>query len=99
MLRLNEGNVMLKRSHRKQLMSWLKRVLRLGERLGDFVLTLNLHRTGRNYELRANVHDAAGDFDCRCKQSDWRAGLRELVRSISVRLHEQYLRRQVRVAA
>src|SRR5258708_39420006 len=86
MLRLIEGNVLLKPSHRKQLMSWLKRVLRLGERLGDFVLTITMHRTGRSYEVKAAVHDAAGDFDCRCRQQDWRSALRDLVRSLVVRL-------------
>ena len=70
MLRLIEGNVLLKPSHRKQLMSWLRRILRMGERLGDFVLTITLHRTGKSYEMKASVHDAAGDFDCRCRQSD-----------------------------
>jgi hypothetical protein len=95
MLRLIEGNVLLKPSHRKQLMSWLRRVLRLGERLGDFVLTITLHRTGKNYEMKARVHDAAGDFACRCRQSDWRSGLRQLVRTLSSRLHDQYVHRGV----
>lgn len=99
MLRLIEGNVLLKRSHRKQLMSWLKRVLRLGERLGNFVLTITLHRTGKSYELKARVHDTAGDFDCRCRQSDWRSGLRDLVRSINTRLHDQYVHRRLAAAA
>ena len=94
MLRLIEGNVLLKPSHRKQLMSWLKRVLRIGERLGDFVLKITLHRTGRFYEMKATVHDAAGDFDCRCRRHDWRTALRDLVRSVSVRLHGQYVQRR-----
>ena len=36
MIKLDLGNVLLKPSHRKQLMSWLRRSLRLGERLGDY---------------------------------------------------------------
>jgi hypothetical protein len=95
MLKLNHGNVLLKPTHRKQLMSWLKRVLRLGERLGDFVLTLTLHRTGRAVEVRASVHDAAGDFACRSRQQDWRSALRDLVRSLLARLHDQYIHRAV----
>jgi hypothetical protein len=95
MLRLNEGNVLLKPSHRKQMMSWLKRILRLGERLGDFVLTINLQRSGKSYHVRANVHDAAGDFDYRCKQQDWRSALREVVRNLMARVHEQYVHRGV----
>ena len=39
-------------------MTWLKRVQRLGERLGDFVLTITMRRSGRNYEVKAAVHDA-----------------------------------------
>jgi hypothetical protein len=93
MLRLNEGNVLLKPSHRKQVMSWLRRILRLGERLGDFVLTIKLQRTGKSYEVKASVHDAAGDFDYRCKQQDWRSALREVVRNLMARIHEQYVHR------
>ena len=93
MLRLNEGNVLLKPSHRKQLMSWLKRVLRLGERLGDFVLTISMQRTGKSYEVKASVHDKVGDFDCRFRQHDWRSALRNMVRSLVHRLHDQYVLR------
>jgi hypothetical protein len=94
MLKLNEGNVLLKPSHRKQLMSWLKRVLRLGERLGDFMLTITLQRTGKNYEVKAIVHDSAGDFACRNRQHDWRSALRDLVRDLVRRLHDQRDRRE-----
>ena len=93
MLRLIPGNVLLKPSHRRQLMSWLRRVIRMGERLGDFVLTITLHRTGRAYEVKARVHDSAGDFDVRCRQHDWRSALREVVRSLATRLHGQYIHR------
>ena len=92
MLRLNEGNVLLKPSNRKQLMSWLKRVLRLGERLGDFVLTITLQRTGRNFQVTADVHDNAGDFQCRTRQQDWHYALRDLVRDLARRLHVQCIR-------
>lgn len=93
MLRLIEGNVLLKPSHRKQLMSWLKRVLRLGERLGDFVLTITLQRTGKAYEVKASVHDTAGDFDCRFRRTDWRTALRDMVHTLVTRLHSQYVHR------
>ena len=91
MLKLIEGNVLLKPSHRKQLMSWLKRVLRLGERIGDFVLTITLQRTGHKYEVTANVHDNAGDFNVRCRQQDWRNALRTMVHDLVNRLHDQCL--------
>ena len=93
MLRLNEGNVLLKPSHRKQLMSWLKRVLRLGARLGDFVLTITLQRTGNKYEVKGIVHDTAGDFVCRNRQQDWRSALRDLVRDLVRKLHDQHVQR------
>ena len=95
MLKLNEGNVLLKPSHRKQLMSWLKRVLRLGERIGDFVLTISLQRTGRQYEVVANVHDKAGDFNVRSRQQDWRNALRSMVQGLAKRLHDQRLQQAV----
>ena len=95
MLKLIEGNVLLKPSHRKQLMSWLKRVLRLGERIGDFVLTITLQRTGRQYEVVANVHDKAGDFAVRSRQHDWRNALRSMVQGLAKRLHDQCLQQAV----
>ena len=95
MIKLDLGNVLLKPSHRRQLMSWLRRCQRLGQRLGDFVLSLSLRRSGRIYELRANVHDAAGDFTCRSRAQDWRGSLRDMVKTLTQRLHDQYLRRAV----
>lgn len=91
MIKLIEGNVLLKPSQRRQLMSWLKRASRLGQRIGDFVLTITLQRCGNMYEVRGSVHDAAGDFDCRSRRTDWRTALRELARSLSTRLHDQCL--------
>lgn len=92
MVKLIEGNVLLKPTHRRQLMTWLKRVQRLGDRLGDFVMTLTLHRVGKRYEVTARVHDAIGDFDCRSRQGDWRDALRELVRNVRRQLHAQSMR-------
>lgn len=97
MIKLDAGNVLLKPSHRKQLMTWLRRSLKLGERLGDFVLTITLRRSGRAYEARAAVRDRAGSFDCRARQSDWRDALRLLVQKLTAGIHGQKLQR-VRVA-
>jgi hypothetical protein len=93
MIKLNAGNVLLKPSHRRQLMTWLRRSLRLGERLGDFVLTITLRRSGRAYEARAAVSDKAGAFDLRSRQSDWRTAMRQLIQQIADRIHRQYVRR------
>ena len=95
MIKLEAGNVLLKPSHRKQLMAWLRRAMRLGSRLGEFVLVITMHRSGRQCEVRAKVHDAAGDFVCRSRQHDWRDAMRDLVRSLVNRLHEQCLRHGV----
>ncbi len=95
MIKLEAGNVLLKPSQRKQVMAWLKRSLRLGERLGNFMLTLVLHRTGKQVEVQAQVHDSAGDFTCRIRRTDWKNALRDVCRLISVRLHDQRLGRVV----
>jgi hypothetical protein len=93
MIKLDFGNVLLKPSHRRQLMTWLKRATRLGEQVGNFILKLTLHRVGRTYEVRANVHDSAGDFNCRSRHHDWRDALRDVVSSLTSRLHEHRLGR------
>jgi hypothetical protein len=95
MIKLDLGNVLLKPSHRRQLMSSLRRALRLGERLGNFVLTLNIKRTGRFYEAQAAVEDRAGAFACRSRKHDWKDAFRDLVKMLVLRLHDQRLGRVV----
>ena len=89
MIKLDLGNVLLKPSQRKQLMSWLRRTLRLGDRVGHFMLTISMKRTGRHIDVRANVHDRAGDFALRTRQQTWRTALREMVWMLSTRIHDQ----------
>jgi hypothetical protein len=91
MIQLDPGNVLLKPSHRRQLMAWLRRALRIGHRLGNFVLHLSMKRVGRSYEVVAKVRDSAGDFRCRIKGHDWQNAVRDLARTLSVRLHDQWL--------
>lgn len=93
MIKLEAGNVLLKPSHRKQLMAWLRRALRIGSRIGQFMLTITMRRSGRICEVRASVHDSAGDFVCRSRQHDWRDAMRELARVLVNRLHAQQLGR------
>jgi hypothetical protein len=88
-IRLDAGNVLLKPSHKRQLLTWLRRAMRLGAKLGGLVVTLTLQRIGRLYEVRANVHDSAGDFDCRRRDRDWRDAIRECVMMVTARLHAQ----------
>jgi hypothetical protein len=93
MIKLEPGNVLLKPSQRKQLMGWLRRSLRLGERLGNFLLTITFRRVGKMFDIRANVSDSYGSFSCHFRRHDWRTALREMIRTLSIRLHDQCLRR------
>ena len=93
MIELYVGNVLLKPSQRRQMMSRLRRCLKLGSRLGGFVLRITIWRTGRQYELRAAVRDRAGDFGCRVRRADWSEAVHDLIRALSQRLHEQCLQR------
>jgi hypothetical protein len=89
MVKLHSGNCRLNGSQRRQLNAWLKRAVRLGERVGDFLLKISVRRVGRGYELIASVHDSAGDFGCRSRGQTWRDVCREVARMISVRLRGQ----------
>ena len=91
MLQLDSGNVLLKPSQRRQLITRLKRALRMGERLGNFLLQVSMKRIGRAYEVVVNVRDAAGQFHMRMKRHDWRDAMRDLSRMICVRLQGQRL--------
>ena len=97
MVKLDAGNVLLKPSQRRQLMSWLKRAMHLGKRIGDFLLTIKLRRQGRLYDVRATVHDAVGDFKIGSRSSDCREAFRTICRKLAVKLHDQALVRRVAV--
>lgn len=91
MLQLDSGNVLLKPSHKRQLMSWLRRALRIGQKLGDLMISITMHRVGRHYEVRAKVRDKAGNFQCRSRRQEWRQALREIAMMLGTRLHDQRL--------
>ena len=93
MIELDAGNVLLKPSHRRQMMTRLRRCQKLGSRLGGFILRITMWRTGRQYELRATVHDRAGDFVCRARRTDWSQAVNDLIRAVAHRLHRQCLQR------
>jgi len=93
MLQLDSGNVLLKPSHKRQLMSWLRRALRLGQKLGDLMISITMHRVGRHYEVHAKVRDKAGKFQCRSRRQEWRHALHEIARTLGSRLHDQRLGR------
>jgi hypothetical protein len=71
--------------------AWLKRSMRLGKRMGEFDLTLSLNRIGRSYEVRALVHDSAGDFGYRCRKHECRDAIRITAIALTNRIHNQRL--------
>ncbi len=91
MVKFEQGNVLLKPSHRRQVMTWLKRSIRLGERKGDFALTLSMRRVGRQYDIRALVNGTAGNFNCHARRQDWRNAMRDVTWSLNSRLHGRSL--------
>ena len=93
MVTLDVGNVLLKPSHRRQLMARLKRIVRLGERLGAFVLKLGFRRSGRHVEVVAQVQDRIGKFACRTRKSTLQDALRDMISQVQASLHAHQLRR------
>ena len=91
MVKLNAGNVLLKPSQRRQLMTWLKRAQKIGGQVGDFFLTIDLFRIGRLTEVRAEVRDAAGNFTMKIRRPEWRDALQEIARMLTAQLHLQRL--------
>ena len=91
MVKLETENCLLTRSQRRQLLSWLKRAVHLGERVGDFILTITVRRVGRLYQMQAAVKDRAGKFVSRARGQTWRDVCREIVRTVAVKLHNQRL--------
>ncbi len=98
MLTLDSGNVLLKPSQRKQVLSWLRRALRLGQRMHQFAVSLTMHRAGRFYEVRILAHDSAGTLTCRARRHDWQDAIRDLARQLTHWLHDQQLALATRTA-
>jgi len=74
-------------------MTWLKRSLKLGEKIGDFVLSIRMLRSGHVIEVRADVHHRAGDFRLHARRHDWKDAFREMIRMLTTQLHAQRLQR------
>jgi len=91
MVKLRAGNCQLKPSQRRQLLAWLKRAIHLGERVGSFLLDISVRRIGRGFEMQANVHAGAGDFQCRVRGQTWRDVCRWIGRTVAIKLHAQRL--------
>ena len=91
MFTLDSGNVLLKPSHRKQVMTLLRRTLRLGERVGGLLLTISMKRVGKFYEVHATAQDPIGTLNCRARRHDWQDAMRDLVRRLTQWLHDQQI--------
>lgn len=93
MITLDAGNVLLKPIQKKQLMSRLKRSIRLGDRLGNFVMNLKLRRSGKHVEMTARGKDRFGEFGARARGSTWMDAIHAIVREIVRELHSHAIRR------
>ena len=93
MMELVSLNVPLRGVHRKQIMAWLRRSLKLGRQIGNFVLKMTIQRSGKSFEVRAQVSDGAGEFTCRSK-GDLMDACREVTHKLNLQLHKQRLQRK-----
>jgi hypothetical protein len=91
MFKLDSGNVLLKPSHRRQLMTWLKRAMRFVQRMGNLSISITMHRVGRLTEVRANVADNAGSTAFKSRQSDWRDAAQQLIKMLTGYLHDRMI--------
>lgn len=92
MIELESNNVLLKGSARKQLLGWLRRSLKLAERVGDYAVKITLERVGGVYQAKAHVEGANGPMECQTHGHDLRETCRDLVRVLSMALHDQRLK-------
>ncbi len=91
MIELVSRNVSLKPSQRRQINAWLRRPLRIGQRIGNFVMKLTIQRTGNMYVVRADVQDGAGTFTCRARQASVLDACKRVVHAAYAQLHSQRL--------
>lgn len=83
-------NVPLRGVHRKQIMAWLRRSLKIGQQIGNFVLKMTIQRSGKLVVVRAKVIDGAGEFTCRSR-GELMDACREVTQKLNLQLHKQRL--------
>lgn len=88
MLTLDSGNVLLKPVHKKQLHARLKRITRLGERLGQFFLKITFRRSGKHVQITAQGYDRFGPFSLKSKAADWNHALHSLIQEMVSLVHQ-----------
>jgi hypothetical protein len=93
MFKLDSGAVLLKPSHRRQLMTWIKRAIRIGERSNNFSLSISMTRIGRLVEVQADVAQGRNTARFRSRKPDWRDAARELSKAVTLHLHDSQFHR------
>jgi hypothetical protein len=93
MITLDAGNVLLKPVQKKQILARLKRAIRLGDRIGDFVMNIKMRRTGKHVEMTADVRDKFGNFSMRTRGQSWIDALHAIVRDVFREIHNHTIRR------
>lgn len=91
MVQLNSGNVLLKPTQKRRILSHLRRCHQLGEAVGDVRMIVSLKRSGKGIEASAKVTDRAGRFECRERDQDWKYAVERLIRTLHTRMHAQRL--------
>jgi len=92
MIQLNEGNVLLKPSQRKQLLSWLRRSIKYTQRMTRCFMSISMNRCGKQVEVIATIWSGKSPTVFHAKSSDWRDATRHLIHRLSGYLHDQLIR-------
>ncbi len=93
MITIDAGNVLLKPTQKKQMLARLKRALRLGDRIGNFMIKISLRRTGKHVEVTATGQDRLGQFAFRNRGKTWMDALHAIVRDVFRTVHSHAIGR------
>jgi ribosome-associated translation inhibitor RaiA len=91
MVQFLSGNVLLKPAQKRRVLSHLKRCTKLGERIGDFKLFVQLQRTGRAVQAKARVRDKAGAFEVTSRDNHWETAIDNMIRQLNSGVHAHRL--------
>ena len=92
MVELLEGNVLLKPSQKRRVLSRLRRCSRLSDLVGDSRLAVSVTRVGSKFEARAKCHNRKGDVECKARDSSLDTAVANLIRSLHDKVHAQRVR-------
>lgn len=91
-MELVSPNVPLRGVHRKQILAWLRRPMKIGQQIGNFFMKMTIQRIGKSFEVKAQVRDEAGEFTCRSR-GDLMDACREVTLKLNQQLHRQRMQR------